>query len=194
MREIERIESKIICQKDLSNLILKWREENQKIVFTNGCFDLLHLGHVDYLAKAKDLGDRLIIGVNTDSSVKRLKGKNRPLQDENSRLHILAALHSVDAVVLFDEDTPYELIKKIQPDILVKGDDYKIENIVGYAEKRPFNRHISLTTHHKSSEFHIFLNHSKHAFCLDRAVYPKLDSLVCADFFFHYLSLGNKVF
>ena len=132
MREIERIESKIICQKDLSNLILKWREENKKIVFTNGCFDLLHLGHVDYLAKAKDLGDRLIIGVNTDSSVKRLKGKNRPLQDENSRLHILAALHSVDAVVLFDDDTPYELIKKIEPDILVKGADYKIENIVGY--------------------------------------------------------------
>lgn len=132
MKEIERIESKIICQKDLNNLIIKWREENQKIVFTNGCFDLLHLGHVDYLAKAKDLGDRLIIGVNTDSSVKRLKGKNRPLQDENSRLHILAALHSVDAVVLFDEDTPYELIKKIQPDILVKGADYKIENIVGY--------------------------------------------------------------
>ena len=132
MREIERIESKIICEKDLSNIILKWREENQKIVFTNGCFDLLHLGHVDYLAKAKDLGDRLIIGVNTDSSVKRLKGEKRPLQDENSRLHILAALHSVDAVVLFDQDTPYELIKKIQPDILVKGADYKIENIVGY--------------------------------------------------------------
>ena len=132
MKEIERIEHKIICEKDLNNLILKWREENQKIVFTNGCFDLLHLGHVDYLAKAKDLGDRLIIGVNTDSSVKRLKGKNRPLQDENSRLHILAALHSVDAVVLFDEATPYELIKKIQPDILVKGADYKIEDIVGY--------------------------------------------------------------
>lgn len=132
MKEIERIERKIICEKDLNNLILKWREENQKIVFTNGCFDLLHLGHVDYLAKAKDLGDRLIIGVNTDSSVKRLKGENRPLQDENSRLHILAALHSVDAVVLFDDDTPYELIKKIQPDILVKGADYKIENIVGY--------------------------------------------------------------
>ena len=132
MREIERIEHKIICEKDLSNLILKWREENQKIVFTNGCFDLLHLGHVDYLAKAKDLGDRLIIGVNTDSSVKRLKGKNRPLQDENSRLHILAALHRVDEVVMCYEATPYELIKKIQPDILVKGADYKIENIVGY--------------------------------------------------------------
>ena len=113
-------------------MILKWRNANERIVFTNGCFDLLHLGHVDYLAKAKDLGERLIIGVNTDSSVKRLKGEHRPLQDENSRLNILAALQSVDAVVLFDEDTPYELIKEIEPDILVKGADYKIENIVGY--------------------------------------------------------------
>lgn len=132
MTQIDLIESKIIKSEDLENLILKWRKDNQRIVFTNGCFDLLHLGHVDYLAKAKDLGERLIIGVNTDSSVKRLKGEHRPLQDENSRLHILAALQSVDAVVLFDEDTPYELIKEIEPDILVKGADYKIENIVGY--------------------------------------------------------------
>ena len=132
MTQIDLIESKIIKSENLENLILKWRKDNQRIVFTNGCFDLLHLGHVDYLAKAKDLGDRLIIGVNTDSSVKRLKGEHRPLQDETSRLHILAALQSVDAVVLFDEDTPYELIKEIEPDILVKGADYKIENIVGY--------------------------------------------------------------
>lgn len=132
MTQIEQIERKIVCRKDLKELILKWRDANERIVFTNGCFDLLHLGHVDYLAKAKDLGERLIIGVNTDSSVKRLKGEHRPLQDENSRLHILAALQSVDAVVLFDEDTPYELIKEIEPDILVKGADYKIENIVGY--------------------------------------------------------------
>ena len=132
MTQIDLIESKIIKSEDLESLIAKWRVKNQKIVFTNGCFDLLHLGHVDYLAKAKDLGERLIIGVNTDASVKRLKGEHRPLQDEKSRLHILAALQSVDAVVLFDEDTPYELIKKIQPDILVKGADYKIENIVGY--------------------------------------------------------------
>ncbi|MEE0268100.1 MAG: D-glycero-beta-D-manno-heptose 1-phosphate adenylyltransferase [Bacteroidales bacterium] len=132
MTQIEQIERKIVCRKDLKKLILKWRNANERIVFTNGCFDLLHLGHVDYLAKAKDLGERLIIGVNTDSSVKRLKGEHRPLQDENSRLHILAALQSVDAVVLFDEDTPYELIKEIEPDILVKGADYKIENIVGY--------------------------------------------------------------
>ncbi|MBQ5891713.1 MAG: D-glycero-beta-D-manno-heptose 1-phosphate adenylyltransferase [Bacteroidales bacterium] len=132
MTQIEQIKRKIVCRKDLKELILKWRNANERIVFTNGCFDLLHLGHVDYLAKAKDLGERLIIGVNTDSSVKRLKGEHRPLQDENSRLHILAALQSVDAVVLFDEDTPYELIKEIEPDILVKGADYKIENIVGY--------------------------------------------------------------
>ena len=132
MTQIEQIKRKIVCRKDLKELILKWRNANERIVFTNGCFDLLHLGHVDYLAKAKDLGERLIIGVNTDSSVKRLKGKHRPLQDENSRLHILAALQSVDAVVLFDEDTPYELIREIEPDILVKGADYKIENIVGY--------------------------------------------------------------
>ena len=132
MTQIEQIKRKIVCRKDLKELILKWRNANERIVFTNGCFDLLHLGHVDYLAKAKDLGERLIIGVNTDSSVKRLKGEHRPLQDGNSRLHILAALQSVDAVVLFDEDTPYELIKEIEPDILVKGADYKIENIVGY--------------------------------------------------------------
>lgn len=132
MTQMEQIERKIVYRKDLKKLILKWRNANERIVFTNGCFDLLHLGHVDYLAKAKDLGERLIIGVNTDSSVKRLKGEHRPLQDENSRLHILAALQSVDAVVLFDEDTPYELIKEIEPDILVKGADYKIENIVGY--------------------------------------------------------------
>ena len=132
MRKLICIKRKIVCRKDLKELILKWRNANERIVFTNGCFDLLHLGHVDYLAKAKDLGERLIIGVNTDSSVKRLKGEHRPLQDENSRLHILAALQSVDAVVLFDEDTPYELIKEIEPDILVKGADYKIENIVGY--------------------------------------------------------------
>ena len=132
MTQIEQIKRKIVCRKDLKELILKWRNANERIVFTNGCFELLHLGHVDYLAKAKDLGERLIIGVNTDSSIKRLKGEHRPLQDENSRLHILAALQSVDAVVLFDEDTPYELIKEIEPDILVKGADYKIENIVGY--------------------------------------------------------------
>jgi rfaE bifunctional protein nucleotidyltransferase chain/domain len=132
MKYFDHIKSKILSEDNLNILINEWREKNQKIVFTNGCFDLLHLGHIDYLAKAKDLGDKLIIGVNTDDSVRRLKGVYRPLQDENSRLHILAALEFVDAVILFNEDTPYELIKKIQPDVLVKGADYKIEDIVGY--------------------------------------------------------------
>lgn len=132
MKYFDHIKSKILSEENLNILINEWREKNQKIVFTNGCFDLLHLGHIDYLAKAKDLGDKLIIGVNTDNSVRRLKGMYRPLQDENSRLHILAALEFVDSVILFNEDTPYELIKKIQPDVLVKGADYKIEDIVGY--------------------------------------------------------------
>jgi rfaE bifunctional protein nucleotidyltransferase chain/domain len=132
MKYFDHIKSKILSEDNLNILINEWREKNQKIVCTNGCFDLLHLGHIDYLAKAKDLGDKLIIGVNTDDSVRRLKGVYRPLQDENSRLHILAALEFVDAVILFNEDTPYELIKEIQPDVLVKGADYKIEDIVGY--------------------------------------------------------------
>jgi len=110
-----------------------WRFQEKKIVFTNGCFDLLHLGHIDYLAKAKDLGDILVVGVNTDASVTRLnKGKNRPITDQQSRATLLASLFFVDAVVLFDEDTPYELIKTVQPDVLVKGSDYKPEEIVGY--------------------------------------------------------------
>ncbi len=104
----------------------------KKIVFTNGCFDILHLGHIDYLSKAKDLGDLLIIGLNTDLSVSTIKGKNRPIQDEISRAMVLASLGVVDAVVFFGEETPYNLIKVTQPDILVKGADYKPEDIVGY--------------------------------------------------------------
>lgn len=116
----------------LSELLLQWKSENQKLVFTNGCFDILHRGHVDYLAKAADLGDVLIIGVNTDQSVSAIKGPHRPIQDQESRLQILASLAFVDAVILFDEPTPYELIKLVQPDVLVKGSDYQAENIVGY--------------------------------------------------------------
>jgi len=116
----------------LSELLLQWKSANQKIVFTNGCFDILHRGHVDYLAKAADLGDVLIIGLNTDQSVSSIKGAHRPIQDQESRLQILASLAFVDAVILFDEPTPYELIKLVQPDVLVKGSDYQAENIVGY--------------------------------------------------------------
>ncbi len=116
----------------LQNKLNAWSRDGKKVVFTNGCFDLLHRGHVAYLAQAADLGDKLIIGVNTDASVSKLKGPQRPIQDEQSRMHILAALDCVDAVILFDEQTPYELIKKVQPDVLVKGSDYQTENIVGF--------------------------------------------------------------
>jgi rfaE bifunctional protein nucleotidyltransferase chain/domain len=132
MNNLERIQSKIIDREELKNKLAYWRFKDQKIVFTNGCFDLLHLGHIDYLSKAKDLGDVLMVGVNTDDSVRRLKGDSRPITDENSRATIIASLQFVNAVVLFDEDTPHELIKQVQPDVLVKGSDYKPEDIVGY--------------------------------------------------------------
>lgn len=122
-----------ICDWDsLAKKVRKWQENGEKVVFTNGCFDLLHKGHVDYLARAADLGNRLVIGLNTDVSVSGLKGPSRPIQDENSRLQILASLGFVDAVTLFGEETPYELIARVQPDILVKGSDYQPENIVGF--------------------------------------------------------------
>ena len=108
-----------------------WREQFQKVVFTNGCFDIIHLGHIDYLEKAAGLGDKLIIGLNTDESISRLKGDGRPVTNVNSRSRVLAALGFVDMVVLFDEDTPYKLIETLKPDILVKGDDYLAENVVG---------------------------------------------------------------
>lgn len=116
----------------LKKAAMAWRLKNDTIVFTNGCFDILHLGHVDYLSKAKDLGGRLIVGVNTDSSVKRLgKGDTRPINNETSRSLLIASLQFVDAVVVFDEDTPYELIKALEPDVLVKGADYTIDKVVG---------------------------------------------------------------
>jgi rfaE bifunctional protein nucleotidyltransferase chain/domain len=122
---------KIFAPEALLPVLAGWRAEGKKVVFTNGCFDLLHLGHVDYLEKARHLGDALVVGLNTDSSVSRLK-PGRPLQDELSRARILASLLFVDAVVLFDEPTPLELITLVQPDILVKGDDYPISGIVGH--------------------------------------------------------------
>lgn len=133
MRKLDVIHSKIFSDTDeLKNRLAYWRFKDEKIVFTNGCFDLLHQGHIDYLAKAADKGSVLIVGLNTDASVKNIKGDSRPVQDEKSRAMILAALHFVDAVVYFDQDTPHDLIKLVQPDVLVKGSDYKAEDIVGY--------------------------------------------------------------
>lgn len=107
------------------------RSSGKKIVFTNGCFDLLHVGHVRYLQEARRLGDILVVGVNSDASVKRLKGPTRPVQIEADRAEILAALGAVDFTVIFTEDTPENLIHKVRPDILVKGGDWKIDSIVG---------------------------------------------------------------
>ena len=122
---------------DISSLKRKlaaWRFQDKKIVFTNGVFDLLHTGHITYLTKAAQLGEKLIIGLNADASVKRLKGSDRPVNNENSRALLLAALFFVDAIVLFDDDTPLDLITQLMPDILVKGADYTIDNIVGAKE------------------------------------------------------------
>jgi rfaE bifunctional protein nucleotidyltransferase chain/domain len=119
------IQSKIHTLQSLQRQVAIWRLHSKKIIFSNGCFDLLHLGHIDYLTKAADCGDYLVVAVNSDASVKRLnKGKNRPLQDEYSRAKIMASLHFVSAVIIFNEDTPSELIKQIEPEVLVKGADY----------------------------------------------------------------------
>jgi len=132
MEKQEVISSKIIDRKKLPSMLAYWRFRGKKIVFTNGCFDLIHLGHIDYLSRAADQGDILVVGINTDDSVSRLKGPGRPINSEQARARLMASLFYVSAVVLFDEDTPFELIKAIQPDVLVKGSDYKAEEIVGY--------------------------------------------------------------
>lgn len=126
---LEHINSKIVSQ----DFFVQNEEilHKQKIVFTNGCFDILHRGHITYLAKARQLGEILVVGLNNDDSVRRLKGPERPVNDEVARAQVLAALEIVDYVVLFEEDTPYNIIVKVKPDLLVKGGDYKIENIVG---------------------------------------------------------------
>ncbi len=111
--------------------VTQWKQQGKRVVFTNGCFDLLHLGHVDYLEKARNLGDVLVVGLNTDDSVSRFKGPRRPIQDQVSRSRVMASLQAVDMVVFFNEDTPLELISALVPQVLVKGSDYLAENIVG---------------------------------------------------------------
>ena len=128
---LKKINNKIFDLQLLMKKIEKWRSENKKIVFTNGCFDLIHLGHIEILARSSDFGDKLIIGVNSDLSIKKLKGENRPIIEESSRIKQLSALEFVDAVVLFDEDTPLKLIETIKPDVITKGGDYTAKNIVG---------------------------------------------------------------
>jgi rfaE bifunctional protein nucleotidyltransferase chain/domain len=133
MTASEVIESKIFENaKEFLPRLKEWKLSSEKVVFTNGCFDLVHRGHIDSLSKAAALGDRLVVGLNSDVSVKLLKGENRPLIDQKSRAILLAALFMVDAVILFDEETPYELISAVVPDVLVKGSEYQIEEIAGF--------------------------------------------------------------
>jgi rfaE bifunctional protein nucleotidyltransferase chain/domain len=132
MQKLTFIREKILAGEQLNRWLAISQFRKRKIVFTNGCFDVLHRGHIMYLAKASGLGDALVIGLNTDDSVKRLKGPSRPYLDEDTRALILASLSFVTAVILFNEDTPYDLIKRVQPNILVKGGEYKAEEIVGY--------------------------------------------------------------
>jgi len=117
--------------KEIVEIIAELRSHNKKIVFTNGCFDIIHRGHVEYLEKAKSYADILVLGLNTDKSVKRIKGESRPYVNEDDRAYVLSRLEAVDIVCLFDEETPLELLKKVKPDFLIKGGDYKLDQIVG---------------------------------------------------------------
>jgi rfaE bifunctional protein nucleotidyltransferase chain/domain len=130
----QKLSQKILDHGELSKTAQRWHTQGKKIVFTNGCFDIVHPGHIAYLTEASELGDVLVVGINTDQSVKKLKGENRPVNDEFSRSQLLASMFFVDAVVFFNEDTPINLINAVKPDVLVKGGDYVIDTIVGAKE------------------------------------------------------------
>ncbi|NPA24990.1 MAG: D-glycero-beta-D-manno-heptose 1-phosphate adenylyltransferase, partial [Deltaproteobacteria bacterium] len=126
-----REESSVLTVDELEARLAECRRQGKKIVFTNGCFDILHPGHVTYLEAARGLGDTLVVGLNSDLSVQRLKGEKRPIMPQSARARLLTALEAVSFVVIFDEETPYDLIARLKPDILVKGGDWKPETIVG---------------------------------------------------------------
>lgn len=134
MTKYEILQHKIVTLEEAVKVVNRWKLNSYKTVFTNGCFDILHKGHIKVLTAAAQTGNKLIVGLNSDNSVKRLKGSERPLNEAADRALLLAALQYVDAVVIFDEDTPLQLIEALQPDVLVKGGDYTIDTIVGASE------------------------------------------------------------
>ena len=142
LTHLDIIKRKVIDLNQLQHALYRWRFLSKRIVFTNGCFDILHLGHIDYLSKASDLGDILIVGVNSDASTSRLKGPHRPINNEEQRSILLAAMHFIDAVIVFDDPTPLELIKMVRPDVLVKGSDYNLSNIVGADVVQSYNGQV----------------------------------------------------
>ncbi len=142
LTHLDIIKRKVIDLNQLQHALYRWRFLSKRLVFTNGCFDILHLGHIDYLSKASDLGDILIVGVNSDASTSRLKGPHRPINNEEQRSILLAAMHFIDAVIVFDDPTPLELIKMVRPDVLVKGSDYNLSNIVGADVVQSYNGQV----------------------------------------------------
>ena len=132
MSHLKDINSKIYNIDTLTTQVEQWKKSGNKIVFTNGCFDIIHRGHIEVLASTADLGNKLIIGLNSDQSIQNIKGEGRPIIDEQSRAILLAALSFVDAIILFSQDTPLKLIGALLPNVLAKGGDYEIENIVGH--------------------------------------------------------------
>ena len=129
------LENKIIKNNlELDSQVVTWKSEMRKIVFTNGCFDILHFGHIKLLYESKKMGDKLIVGLNTDESIRNIKGKNRPINNNNNRSIMLASLSFVDRIIFFSEPTPIDLIKRISPNILTKGSDYNMEDVIGYQE------------------------------------------------------------
>lgn len=142
MSHLQSIKSKLVSLDEAVKIKATWK--NEKVVFTNGCFDLLHIGHIDYLSKAADLGNKLIVAINTDASVSKLKGPNRPIKDEQSRTQIMASFQFVDLVVLFSEDTPINQILDLKPDVLVKGADYSIDQVVGAKEVISYGGNVEL--------------------------------------------------
>ncbi|HSY00707.1 MAG TPA: D-glycero-beta-D-manno-heptose 1-phosphate adenylyltransferase [Acidobacteriaceae bacterium] len=135
---------KIVQLRQLQERTAQWQREGLTVVFTNGCFDLLHIGHVTLLDEARRAGDRLIVGINSDASVSRLKGPTRPIIPEHARARVLAGLEAVDAVVVFDEPTPLELMVALHPDVIVKGGDYVADEIVGAAEVRSWGGRVKI--------------------------------------------------
>lgn len=134
MKATQHIQEKILNERQLQQTIMRWRKFGKTVAFTNGCFDILHAGHIHSLIQAASFADVLVVGLNSDASTKKLKGNNRPINQEQNRALLLASLVMVDAVILFDEDTPHQLITAVLPDVLVKGGDYAIETIVGAKE------------------------------------------------------------
>ena len=151
MSQLRKIKNKIVSIEGGRTKVNSWKNSGEKIVFTNGCFDILHIGHINYLEESKKLCDKLIIAINSDSSVKRIKGKNRPINNQEDRAKILSALSLCDHVIIFNQLTPIQLITSLKPDIITKGGDYKKKNVVGYNEIKKWQGQVHIINYIKGN-------------------------------------------